>query len=108
MPRFYGRVGFGETLESSPGVHAEVITEHSYFGDVFRIMRRLAEGEHLNDDVSVSNQISIVADAYANEHFHAIRYVEWSGSLWTVSLVTVQAPRLVFELGDVYNGPTPD
>lgn len=70
-------------------------------------MRRLAPGETLNDDISVSNQISIVADEYADKFFHAIRYVEWSGALWTVSLVTVQRPRLVFELGEVYNGPLP-
>lgn len=105
MARFYGRVGFASSQETAPGVYTDVIVERSYFGDVLRNMRRLSAGEPVNDDLSVSNQISIVADAYANEHFHAIRYVEWSGSLWTVDLVTVQAPRLVFELGKVYNGP---
>lgn len=106
MARFYGRVGYGDTEESAPGVHTDTIVERTYTGDVGRNMRRLAEGENLNSDLSVSNQISIVADAYANEHFHAIRYVEWAGVLWTVTLVTVNSPRLVFELGEVYNGPT--
>jgi hypothetical protein len=48
-----------------------------------------------------------MADAYANEHFFAIRYVEWAGVLWTVSMVEVQSPRLLLRLGEVYNGPTP-
>ncbi|MCA1806977.1 MAG: hypothetical protein LC687_03870, partial [Actinobacteria bacterium] len=57
-------------------------------------------------DLSVGNSISIVADAYANEHFFAIRYIRWAGTLWTVQNVDVESPRLVLRLGGVYNGPT--
>jgi hypothetical protein len=106
MARFYGRIGYGETEESSPGVWVDTIVEHSYFGDVIRNTRKLSEGENLNKNLSVVNSISIVADAYANDHFFAIRYVEWAGTLWTVSDVEVQSPRLILRLGEVYNGPT--
>jgi hypothetical protein len=105
MARFYGRIGYGETEESSPGVWVDTIVEHSYFGDVIRNTRKLSEGENLNKNLSVLNSISIVADAYANDHFFAIRYVEWAGALWTVSDVEVQSPRLILRLGEVYNGP---
>lgn len=109
MARFFGRVGFGESVEKedSPGVFEDVIVEHNYYGDVIRDTRSLSEGEYLNKDLSVSNEIRIVADGYANDHFHAIRYVEWAGALWTVSTVEVQRPRLLLRLGEVYNGPTP-
>ena len=107
MARFFGRVGYGETVETAPGVHVDEIVERSYFGDVIRDARNLREGENLNFDLSVQNSITIVADAYANEHFFAIRYVEWAGALWTVSSVEVQSPRLLLRLGEVYNGPTP-
>lgn len=107
MARFYGRVGYGETNETEPGVWVDVIVEHSYYGDVVQNIRKLQEGENLNADLSVQNSISIVADAYANDHFFAIRYVEWAGTLWTVSNVEVQSPRLLLRLGEVYNGPTP-
>ena len=106
MARFYGRIGYGETEESSPGVWVDTIVEHSYFGEVIRNTRKLSEGENLNKNLSVMNSISIVADAYANDHFFAIRYVEWAGALWTVSDVEVQSPRLILRLGEVYNGPT--
>lgn len=105
MARYYGRVGYGEQVETTPGVWEDQIVEHSYFGDVVRNQRRSNEGEVLNNDLSVSNSISIVADAYANDHFFAIRYVEWAGALWTVSNVEVQIPRLLLRLGEVYNGP---
>jgi len=107
MARFFGRIGYGESVEKSPGVWVDEIVEYSYYGDVIRNARNLQQGENLNPDLSVQNSISIVADAYANEHFFAIRYVEWSGALWTVSSVEVQSPRLLLRLGEVYNGPTP-
>jgi hypothetical protein len=108
MTRFFGRIGYGETLENAPGVFVDNIIEYSYYGDVIRNARNLQAGENLNPDLSVQNSISVVADAYANEHFFAIRYVEWAGVLWTVSSVEVQSPRLLLRLGEVYNGPTPD
>lgn len=110
MARFYGRIGYGVTEETLidgilSGVWVESIVERSYYGDVVQNVRNLREGEHLNSDLSVQNSISIVADAYANDHFFAIRYVEWAGTLWTVSNVDVQSPRLILRLGEVYNGP---
>ena len=107
MARFYGVVGYNDgTVEINPGVWVEVIVERSYFGDVVRNARKLEPGEKVNSDISVQNSISIVADAYAGEHFHAIRYIEWAGTRWTVTTVEVQSPRLILRLGEVYNGPT--
>jgi len=105
MAKFYGKVGYGVTVETAPGVWEDTITEISYFGDVVRNTRKLQDGQYVNSDISVNNSISIVADAYANAHFFAIRYVEWAGTLWTVSDVEVQSPRLLLRLGGVYNGP---
>jgi len=105
MAKFYGAIGYGETVETSPGVWVDAIVEHEYYGDVVRNTRRLQEGEQLNNDLTVGNSISIVADAYASQHFFAIRYVSWAGTLWTVSDVEVQSPRLLLRLGGVYNGP---
>jgi hypothetical protein len=105
MARFFGRVGYGESVEDQPGVWVDTIIEKSYYGDVVRNTRHSSEGENLNNDLKVRNSISILADPYANDHFFAIRYVEWAGTLWTVSDVEVQAPRLILRLGEVYNGP---
>lgn len=107
MAKFYGEIGYGETVDVGDGVHKLVITKVNYYGDVLRNSRQLENtGEKLNDDISVGNSISIVADAYANEHFFAIRYIKWQGALWKVSDVSVEPPRLVLRLGGVYNGPT--
>jgi hypothetical protein len=107
MARFYGRVGYGSSEESAPGVWTDTIVERSYFGDVVRNTRHSSEGENLNSEITVRNSVSIVADDYATSHIQAIKYVEYSGTLWTVSDVEVQRPRLILRLGEVYNGPTP-
>lgn len=105
MARFYGKVGYGVTVDKGNGVFDDVIMERHYYGDVVRNFRRLEIGEKVNDDLTTGNSISIVADPYAMEHFFAIRYVEWAGTLWKVSDVEVQSPRLILRLGGVYNGP---
>lgn len=107
MARFYGAIGYGVTAEAANGVWEDTIVERQYYGDILQNMRKLDwEGEKVNSDLSVQNSISVVADAYAGEHFFAIRYVSWAGALWTVSTVEVQGPRLLLRLGGVYNGPT--
>jgi len=105
MAKFFGKIGYGVTEETAPGVWTDVIVEKHYMGDVIRNARQLTPTEHLNDDISVNNSISIVADAYLSENFFAIRYVEWMGALWVVENVDAQSPRLILRLGGVYNGP---
>lgn len=110
MARFSGEVGYAtKTVETPPGsgVWVDEIIEQSYFGDVIRDTRSLDFGDKLNPDINVGNSISILADDYAIEHFHNIKYVRWAGVLWTVPNVEVRSPRLILSLGSVYNGPTP-
>lgn len=107
--RFFGVVGYGESLETLPGsgIWDDVITEVPCTGDVLRDSRRLDPDEHISNDLSVNNSISVVYDGKLNEHFHKIKYVMWQGVRWTVSAVEVKPPRLLLSLGGVYNGPTP-
>lgn len=104
MAKFYGVIGYGETKETKPGVWKQEITERNYFGDVLQFIRRWESGEHLNDNLNINNKISIVADPFAYEKFHTMRYVEWMGAKWKVTNVEVQYPRLILTIGDVYNG----
>lgn len=109
MTKFFGKVGFNTgTAQTAPGVWNDVIEERQYFGDVVTNNRRLETvSDKVNFDLATSNSISIVSDDFANEQIFAIRYVEWSGSLWVVQTVEVQRPRLLLHLGGVYHGPTP-
>lgn len=104
MDKFYGVVGYVETVETSPGVWTEQVTERNYYGDIIRNTYQSESSGGVNDNLNISNNISILADLYANEHFRHIRYVEFMGAKWKVSKVDVKHPRLILILGGVYNG----
>lgn len=104
MGKWFGVVGYAETVETVPGVWVEQITERKYYGDLNRYSRRLQSANQLNDDINISNEISIVADPFAYQHFHSMRYVEFMGAKWKVTNVDVQHPRLILSVGGLYNG----
>lgn len=104
--KFYGPVGYGITEETTPGVWTDRIVERNYSGDVIKNYRKTSSGESINDNIDVSNNISILSDPYAMNHFHTIKYVKWMGAAWKVSTVEVQYPRLILTIGGVYNGET--
>ena len=54
MAKFYGKVGYLSTEETSPDVYSEVLTERLYKGDVLRNQKRYQASEGLNDDVIVT------------------------------------------------------
>lgn len=104
MAKFYGVIGFATIESTERGIYEEKIVENEYIGDVIRNTRRLRDAAKINDDITISNQISIIADPYANNNFHSMRYVVYMGSKWKVTEVEVQYPRLILTLGGLYNG----
>ena len=104
MAKFYGAIGYGKSIETSPGVWEDQITERMYYGDLIRNSRRLQSSGNLNDNINISNQISIVADPYANENFHLMKYASFMGTEWKITDIEVQYPRLILTVGGVYNG----
>ena len=104
MAKWFGMIGYAETVETSPGVWKEQITKREYFGDLTRNARRLQSADNVNDNLEITNTLSIVSDPYAMENFHAMRYAEFMGARWKITNVEVQYPRLLLTLGGVYNG----
>lgn len=108
MAKFYGSVGYADTVEAVPGRWEEKIVERKYYGELTRNTRRLQSAETLNDNINVANEISIVADPFACQNFHRMRYIEYMGARWKISNVEVVYPRLILTIGGVYNGPGPE
>lgn len=104
MAKFYGKIGYAETMETEPGIWEEVVTERNYPGDLLSNFRNLQNSGDINDNVNIANKISILADPYAEDHFHDMRYAEFRGTKWKITNVEVQYPRLILTLGGVYNG----
>lgn len=103
MAKFYGNVGFVDTIETEPGIWEEKVIERPYFGDLVRNTSRYQSSGNVNDNINISNNISIVADPYANENFQHMRYVCFMGAKWKITNIEVQYPRLILTIGGVYN-----
>lgn len=106
MAKWYGVVGYAETKQVQPGAWKDEITERKYSGDVIRNSSRWStSSDSTNDDLNINNQISILADPFAYQNFHSIKYIEFMGAKWKVNSVDAsQYPRLILTIGGVYNG----
>lgn len=104
MAKFYGAIGYATPTQTSPGVWKDVINERNYSGDLIRDTRRLQTSDKVNDDINIANNVSIVADEFANQNSHHMRYATINGANWKIEKVEVQRPRLLLTLGGVYNG----
>lgn len=122
MSKYYGKLGFVETIEETPGRWVEKFVEKSYKGDVVRNMRRWnVSSDKMTSDISLNNSLIIIADQYLLTHSPYLRCAELFGSYWEISSIDLtDRPRCVLELGGVYHrteddessgdeeNPTPD
>lgn len=108
--KFSGKIGFWiEDVEMKPGVFKPQIIEKNYTGDILRNVRRFRSAENQqNENLVVNNKLSIISDLYLQQNWGSIKYVSRNGVNWRVSSVDIGSfPRIVLELGGVYNGKTP-
>lgn len=108
MAKFSGFIGYVETIETDPGVWVEKAIERPYKGDILRNYVKHESSSGVNDNINISNTVSIVSDPYANDHVFAIRYIKFNtpklGGVWEITNVEVAYPRLLLTIGGVYNG----
>lgn len=104
MGRFSGKIGFVETVETSPGIFEPVVTERPYHGEMItRRIRLDANGDSTNDDLTLNNDISVVADKFSKEHLGYMRYVILHDLKWKITSATIEYPRIRLAIGGLYN-----
>lgn len=105
MSKFYGKIGFSHTGEdeNEPGVYSGSV-ERFYYGELIRTTKNTQGGDKINNDITINNELSILADPYAINHFSDILYIEFMGSKWKVTGVEIKFPRLILSTGGLYNG----
>lgn len=104
MAKWCGKIGFAETIEQEPGLYETQITERIYLGDLVENRWKRQNSGQINDDINISNNISIVTDPYVMDHCSTMAYVEYMGVKWKITDIDVQYPRLILTIGGVYNG----
>ena len=105
MAKYVGKIGYMITQETDPGVWEEVIIKRPFCGEQLNTKSKWQTSSHMNDNIDITNQLSIIADPFAYQNFYNIKFVEYLGCKWKVSTVEIQRPRLILSIGGVYNGP---
>ena len=104
MAKFYGVIGYVIQEETAPGVWEDRTIEKNYRGDVVINQQRWQGSERIFDDFNLDNSISIIADDFAYSNFGYIKYIVWHGSKWKIQSLSINRPRLILQIGGVYNG----
>jgi hypothetical protein len=104
--KWYGKIGYALTEDNGDGIWTPKMSWKQYYGDVQRFSRRIESASQVNDNLNISNTISIIADPYALKNFGYMKCVEWAGNLWEISSIEISYPRMVLNIGGVYNGDT--
>lgn len=106
--KYQGVIGFARQVEydpiNHPSVFKEMIIERKVVGDVLRRSSRYQNGQYIHDDLAVTNTISIVADPNILENAYQIKYLTYLGAKWKVTEISVEPPRLILSLGELYHG----
>lgn len=101
--KWSGKIGFVETKETRPGVWENVTTERNFYGDVIRDIRKNQSSGQVNDDINISNRISIVSNSFVRDNLAFVKYIEFMGTKWKITDVEVRYPRLVLTIGGLWN-----
>lgn len=106
MAKYSGNIGFAQCVETpeGSGIWKDLVQPKHYRGDVLNATLRYQNNNEINDDVRITNRISIVADPFAILHSHEIVYAEYMGTRWRVSSIEIARPRIILTIGGVYNG----
>ena len=104
MAKWFGKIGYAITSETESGVWEPTIVEKSYYGDLTSDRRKRQNSGEVNDNVNLANVISIIADPFAIQNCSYMAYAEVMGTKWKIDNVEVKYPRLILNIGGVYNG----
>lgn len=107
--KFSGKIGFWlNDSETKPGVYKPNIVERAYVGDVLKNIRRFQPVENQqNENLVLNNRISVISDLYMQQYWASIKYILWNGVRWKANSIDIGSyPRVIIELGGVYNGKT--
>lgn len=103
MAKYYGNIGFATQVETSPGIWEDAIVPRPYKGDVLRSGRKYdSSSDGVNDDFGITNEFSIISDAFLYSHIPALRYLEYLGSKFKITSVEIDRPRVRIKVGGVY------
>lgn len=107
MSKFSGYIGYAVQEEVEPGIWVDKIVERKVRGNLLGDVNRRNAQSEVNDKITITNRLSILAGRDVYNNMQDIVYVKFNGTAWRVSSIENQRPRLLIYFGGVWNGDQP-
>lgn len=104
MAKYSGQVGYGIQKETAPGVWSTVEEARLMKGDFYMESSRHQNGDKVNEDIALNHRISLMADDWVMKHYPFMRWIEIDGIKWKITSVELKRPRIIVNVGGLYNG----
>lgn len=102
--RWYGKIGFGIETDKGYGNYEKDVVERKYYGKLVRSSQKNQFGQtSTNAEVTLNNELQIVADKWASAHIHNMIYAEIAGAKWHIISIEEHYPELYLSIGGVYH-----
>lgn len=101
------KIGFGINEEVETDIFDDRIIEKPYTGDLLKNHQSYDQADTLSGDVRITNQISIMGNDFLFKNLTNIRYILYKNQRWIIT-VEEAYPRIIVNMGGIYNGPTPE
>lgn len=102
--RWFGKIGFGTEVDKGYGNVEKEPIEKQYYGELTRSSQKNQYGQSsTNAEITLNNELQIVADKWALTHIHDMIYAEIAGAKWNILSVEEHYPRLYLSIGGVYH-----
>lgn len=105
--RWSGMIGFSEEVEISKGRFDDVVTERPAMGEVETRTGTFTVGNQVLTETGTSTSVSVLLGSVERIDFSSIVYITHRGKRYVPSSIVEDIPRVVFYLGEEYNGPKP-
>lgn len=106
--RYSGKFGYGQNVETSPGIWEDVVTERDHLGVVVQSTEAFSVANSVLPQYRTTTSVSVLSDGVLKESYTDLIYVTYKGERWSIGSIVEEWPKLTIHIGEVYNGPVPE
>lgn len=104
--RWAGKLGYSQQTEIKPGLWEDSITEVDALGELNQRTEALDSGDTVLPRYRTTTSVSVLSDG-SQVPLSSVVYLTMRGDRFAVSSIVHQWPRIVYYVGEVYDGPLP-
>ena len=104
MAKFSGELGYQLEVDIGGGITESRLSYRKCKGDLLENRRTSQNSNEIVEGVQLANKFSIVANPFLLENLGKLKAIKYLGTPWSITSATYSRPRVIIDVGGVYNG----